>query len=128
VDVKNSAPSSVTDDPQPELPGGDRRLSVVATLLIAGLGGGILQTVGPALTADSVAPEERGDAIASNGTFRAATLLIAPLGVGALVLAMPIGVALGIAGGVMLLPALVVTRSKQPVTMIAPSRTTREGH
>ena len=128
MDVKNSAPSSVTDDPQPELLGGDRRLSVVATLLIAGLGGGILQTVGPALTADSVAPEERGDAIASNGTFRAATLLIAPLGVGALVLAMPIGVALGIAGGVMLLPALVVTRSKQPVTMIAPSRTTREGH
>jgi MFS family permease len=101
---------------------------VAAALLIAGLGGGILQTVGPALAADSVAPEERGDAIASNGTFRAATLLITPLGVGALVLAMPIGVALGIAGAVMLLPGLVVTRTKQPVTMIGPSRTTREGH
>lgn len=101
---------------------------VAAALFVAGLGAGILQTVGPALAADSVAPEERGDAIASNGTFRAATLLIAPLGVGAIVLVLPIGAALGIAGALMLLPAAVVIRKPQPVTTIDSSRTTREGH
>ena len=90
--------------------------AVAAALLLAGLGAGILQTVGPALAADAVDPEERGDAIASNGTFRAATLLFAPLGVGAMVLALPIGAALGIAGALMLLPGLVVTRRHGPVT------------
>jgi len=90
--------------------------AVAAALLLAGLGAGILQTVGPALAADAVDPEERGDAIASNGTFRAATLLIAPLGVGAMVLALPIGAALGIAGALMLLPGLVVARSHRPAT------------
>lgn len=92
-----------------------QNIAVMAgALLVAGLGAGILQTVGPALAADSVDPEERGDAIASNGTFRAATLLIAPLGVGALVLAMPIGAALGVAGAVMLVPAIVVARHHRP--------------
>ncbi len=90
--------------------------AVAAALLLAGLGAGILQTVGPALAADAVDPEERGDAIASNGTFRAATLLIAPLGVGAMVLALPIGAALGIAGALMLLPGLVVARSHRPAS------------
>jgi MFS family permease len=101
---------------------------VAAALLVGGLGGGILQTVGPALAADSVEPEERGDALASNGTFRAAMLLIAPLGVGAMVLAMPIGAALGIAGAVILLPAFVVARSARPMATIDASRTTTEGH
>ncbi|MGH7290116.1 MAG: MFS transporter, partial [Myxococcota bacterium] len=87
---------------------------VAVTLFLAGLGAGVLQTVGPALAADSVEPEERGDAIASNGTFRAATLLIAPLGVGALVLVLPIGTALGVAGALILLPSAVVARRRRP--------------
>jgi MFS family permease len=98
---------------------------VAVALAIAGIGAGILQTMGPALAADSVRPEERGDAIASNGTFRAATLLIAPLGVGAMVLALPIGVALGIAGALMLLPAVVVARKNPSVTA---AESPREGH
>jgi MFS family permease len=83
---------------------------VAATLLVAGLGAGVLQTVGPALAADTVEPEERGDAIASIGAFRAATLLLAPLGVGALVLVMPIGAALGVAGALMIVPSVVLAR------------------
>jgi MFS family permease len=83
---------------------------VAATLLVAGLGAGVLQTVGPALAADAVEPEERGDAIASIGAFRAATLLLAPLGVGALVLVMPIGAALGVAGALMIVPSVVLAR------------------
>jgi MFS family permease len=87
---------------------------VAVTLFAAGLGAGVLQTVGPALAADSVEPGERGDAIASNGTFRAATLLIAPLGVGALVLVLPIGTALGVAGALILVPSAVVARRRRP--------------
>jgi MFS family permease len=75
----------------------DHPAAAAAALVVAGVGAGVLQTVGPGLAADSVGPEERGDAIASIGTFRAVTLLVAPLGVGALVLALPVGVALTVA-------------------------------
>lgn len=61
-----------------------------AALIMSGLGAGALQTVGPAIAADAVHPEERGEAIASAGTFRAGALLAAPLGVAGLVLAAPL--------------------------------------
>lgn len=84
-----------------------------ATLVTAGLGAGVLQTVGPALAADSVAPEERGDAIASIGTFRAATLLLTPLGAGALVLVLSAGATLATAGALMTAPAVLVALRKR---------------
>ncbi|MEW1980231.1 MFS transporter [Citricoccus sp. NPDC079358] len=60
-----------------------------AFLFISGVGAGILQTLGPALATEAVGPEERGRAIASIGTFRAISLLVTPMGIGALVFVLP---------------------------------------
>jgi Major Facilitator Superfamily len=56
---------------------------VAGIIALGGIGSGILTTIGPALASDSVAPNERGDAIAVAGTFRAAALLATPAGVAA---------------------------------------------
>ncbi|WP_404436368.1 MFS transporter [Microbacterium aerolatum] len=58
-------------------------------LVTSGLGAGILQTLGPALGSQSVGPEERGRAIAMIGTFRAVSLLITPMSIGALIFVLP---------------------------------------
>ena len=92
----------------------DHLAAAATALAVAGGGAGVLQTVGPGLAADSVGPEERGDAIATIGTFRAATLLAAPLGVGALVLALPVGAALTVAGVLIVVPSTVALRRAGP--------------
>ncbi|MGH3760076.1 MFS transporter [Actinophytocola sp.] len=83
---------------------------VAAALLLAGLGAGGLQTIGPAIASDAVEPEERGDAITVSGTFRAAALFVAPLFVAGLVTVLPVAAALGAAGAAMLGPALASRR------------------
>jgi MFS family permease len=60
-----------------------------AFLFISGVGSGILQTLGPALAAEAVGPEERGRSIASIGTFRAFSLLVTPMSIGALIFVLP---------------------------------------
>lgn len=60
-----------------------------AFLFISGVGAGILQTLGPALATEAVGLEERGRAIASIGTFRAVSLLVTPMGIGALIFVVP---------------------------------------
>jgi len=67
-------------------------------LAISGLGAGALQTVGPAIATVSVHPEERGEAIAAAGTFRAAALFGGPLAVSGVVLVLPLAAAMGAAG------------------------------
>jgi MFS family permease len=52
-------------------------------LALSGLGAGALQTLGPAVATEAVHPEERGEAIAAAGAFRAAALFAAPLGMAA---------------------------------------------
>jgi MFS family permease len=54
--------------------------AVTAALAMAlgGLGSGLLMSLGPALATMSVSPEERGEAIAVAGTFRAVALLVTP--------------------------------------------------
>jgi MFS family permease len=79
-------------------------------LAVSGLGAGALQTVGPAVATEAVHPQERGEAIAVTGTFRAGALFAAPLGVAALILAMPLTVAMGLAGALITLPVLAVRR------------------
>jgi MFS family permease len=78
---------------------------VGAALAVSGIGAGVLQTVGPAVATDAVRPHERGDAVAATGTFRAAALFLAPFGVAGIVAAAPVGLALGVAGVLMSLPA-----------------------
>jgi len=78
---------------------------VGTAVAVSGLGAGTLQTIGPAIASDAVHPEERGEAIAAAGTFRAAALLLSPLGVAGLLGLLPLAGAMGIAGAFMLLPA-----------------------
>ncbi len=72
-------------------------------LALGGLGSGLLMSLGPALATQSVSVEERGEAIAVAGTFRAVALLVTPgvtaaaltvvsLPVGLVVAALAIGV------------------------------------
>lgn len=77
-----------------------------AALAVSGLGAGALQTVGPAVATDAVHPQERGEAIAATGAFRAAALFAAPLGAAAVVTFAPVGIALGLAGLIIVAPAV----------------------
>jgi MFS family permease len=88
----------------------DFALGAVA-LAVSGLGAGILQTIGPAIAADAVHPEERGEAIAVAGTFRAAALLSAPLAVAGLLGFVALVPAVTITGLAVTLPALAVRRT-----------------
>lgn len=87
-------------------------------LAVSGLGAGVLQTMGPAVAAETVHPEERGDAIAVAGTFRAAALLLTPLAVA------------GLLGVVALVPAMVITGAAValPVAATRGSRGPSRGH
>jgi MFS family permease len=79
-------------------------------LAVSGLGAGALQTLGPALASDLVHPEERGDAIAATGTFRAAALFASPLAVAGLLAGISLTPAMLIAGLLITLPALTTRR------------------
>lgn len=89
---------------------------VVAAIALAlsGIGAGILQTVGPAIAADEVHPEERGDALALTGTVRAAALFLTPCVMALLVSVVPVAAALVTAGVVMTIPAARCNRRKDP--------------
>ena len=77
---------------------------------VSGLAAGTLQVLALALAADAVHPEERGDAIAVSGTFRAAALFVAPLSVAGLVLVVPLAPAVAVVGVAMTVPALALRR------------------
>ena len=79
-------------------------------LSLSGLAAGAIQVLGPAVAAESVHPEERGEAIAATGTFRAAALFAAPLAVAGLVALVPLAPAVALVGAAMTLPALTVRR------------------
>lgn len=79
-------------------------------LSLSGLAAGAIQVLGPAVAAESVHPEERGEAIAATGTFRAAALFAAPLAVAGLVAVVPLAPAVALVGAAMTLPALTVRR------------------
>jgi len=81
---------------------------------ISGVAAGALQVLGPATAAESVHPEERGEAIAASGTFRAAALFAAPLAAAGLVAVLPLAPAVGLVGAAMTLPAAAMRR-RRPV-------------
>jgi MFS family permease len=74
-------------------------------LAVSGVAAGAVQVLGPALAAESVHPEERGEAIAATGTFRAAALFAAPLAVAGMVVLVPLAPAIAVVGAGMTLPA-----------------------
>lgn len=77
-------------------------------LAVSGLGAGALQTVGPAIAAESVHPEERGDAIAAAGTFRAAAMFAAPLAVACAIVVFPLTATMAAAGALIAASVLAV--------------------
>lgn len=87
-------------------------LAVLAgiALVVSGLGAGALQTSGPAIAAEAVHREERGQVIAAAGTFRAAALLTAPLAAAGIVTVAPVSVALAVGGVLITLPARAALR------------------
>lgn len=88
---------------------GSITLSALA-LAVSGLAAGALQVLGPAIASDAVDPEERGEAIAVSGTFRAAALFAAPLAVAGLVVVVPLGPAVALVGVAMTAPAVALRR------------------
>lgn len=88
-------------------------VAAAAALALSGIGAGILQTVGPAIAAEHVHPEERGDALALTGTYRAVALFVAPFGMAGLVTLAPVAAAVVTAGLFITAPAAVAWRPKQ---------------
>lgn len=80
--------------------------SVLAALALtaSGIAAGGLQVLGPATASDAVHPEERGEAIAATGTWRAGSLFVAPLVTAGLVAVVPIGTAMLLTGAAMAIP------------------------
>ena len=85
---------------------------VLAAVVLAtsGLAAGLVQVLSLAAASDSVHPEERGDAIAISGTFRAGALFAAPLAVAGMVVVLPLGAAVAVVGVAMTAPALALRR------------------
>src|SRR3712207_2091539 len=59
-------------------------------LAAGGYSAGTLQVLGSAVVAESVHPEERGDAIAASGTFRALSMFGTPLAIAGLITVVPL--------------------------------------
>ncbi|KLU09356.1 MFS transporter [Kocuria sp. SM24M-10] len=89
---------------------------VAVSLAVSGIGAGILQTVGPAIAAEKVHPEERGDALALTGTFRATALMLTPVGMAGVIALAPVTAALLAAGLLITVPAATTWRSNKGVT------------
>ena len=83
-----------------------------AVLALSGLAAGLVQVLSLAAASDAVHPEERGEAIAISGTFRAGALFAAPLAVAGMVVVMPLGAAVAAVGLAMTLPALALGRRR----------------
>lgn len=86
-------------------------------LAASGLAAGTLQVLSLAMASDSVHPEERGEAIALSGTFRAAALFAAPLAVAGMVVVLPLAPAVAAVGVVMTVPALAL-RKRATLTVV----------
>lgn len=84
--------------------------SSVGRLAVVNLVASIGQLIGPALASDVVHPEERGDAIAATGTFRAAALFASPLAVAGMLSGIILTPAMLLAGLLITLPALTTRR------------------
>ena len=87
--------------------------SVPLSALVLAAGGyvaGTLQVLGSAVVAESVDPEERGEAVAASGTFRAVAMFGTPLAVAGLISLVPLAPAVAAVGVALGLPAIVLRR------------------
>ena len=88
-------------------------------LATSGISAGILQVLGLAVASDAVHPEERGEAIAVSGTFRAGALFAAPLAGAGLVVVIPLAPAVALVGAAMTVPAVALRRRRIPAEVTA---------
>lgn len=88
-------------------------LAFVPLMVVGGAASGTVTTLGPAMASLAARPEEQGDALALPGMSRAAALLAAPAGVGALLTAVSVPVAVGLVALALGLPGLRVGRGRQ---------------
>jgi MFS family permease len=86
----------------------------VVALLLSGAGVGAVMTIGPALATQSVHPEERGQAVAITGSYRAAALLGVPLVVTVATLVLPVSLTLLILGIAVGGPGALFSRLSRP--------------
>ena len=77
-----------------------------AALVLTGVGGGALQTLGPAIAADKSGSDELADVIALVGIFRSGATFAAPLLIAAVVFALPLAPAMALAGVALSAPLL----------------------
>ena len=90
-------------------------VALAAVVLAAGgYAAGTLQVLGSAVVAESVHPEERGDAIAASGTFRALSMFGTPLAVAGLITLVPLAPAVAAVGVALGLPAVLLRRHARP--------------
>jgi MFS family permease len=75
---------------------------------------GTLQVLGSAVVAESVHPEERGDAIAASGTFRALSMFGTPLAIAGLITVVPLAPAVAAVGIALGVPGVVLRRRARP--------------
>lgn len=87
---------------------------VAVALFVSGLGGGLAQTLGPSAATGAVHAEERGQAIASIGTFRAVALFVTPLAVAGLVLVIPAAATLVVVAVAASMPAVALAPRRRP--------------
>lgn len=91
--------------------------SVPLSALVLAAGGyvaGTLQVLGSAVVAESVHPEERGEAIAASGTFRALSMFGTPLAVAGLISVVPLAPAVAVVGVALGLPAVILRHHARP--------------
>lgn len=79
----------------------------VLGLLASGIGTGALMTLYPTLAAQSVDPQERGQAVVTTGLYRSTALLGTPILVSLATLVMPIGAAMLLVAGIAGTPGIV---------------------
>jgi hypothetical protein len=82
-------------------------VAAAVAMALGGLGSGLLMSLGPALATMSVRPEERGEAIAVAGTFRAVALMITPGAAAAAIGIVTLPVGMVVAGLVIGIPPIV---------------------
>lgn len=84
-------------------------------LALGGLGSGLLMSLGPALATQSVSADERGEAIAVAGTFRAVALLVTPGAAAAAIGMITLPVGMVVAGLVIGVPPIVAALRRAPI-------------
>jgi predicted MFS family arabinose efflux permease len=91
-------------------------------LALSGWGAGLLQVVGTTAASDTVRPEERGEAIASTGAFRAVAAFVSPLAAAGMVAVMPLSAVFAVFGVAIAIPAAygralrTALQSREPAT------------